>query len=400
MKICVVGAGRVGLPLACVLAQYDHEVSVCDKSKAVVSELRLGIAPFKEPHLQTWLNNFGHAMKFSTVLTSEADAFIVCVPTPVTNGEANLSAIFKVLDTLALFNLTDKLVIIRSTLPPGGTAALDSYLFSATFANYKIAYCPERIAEDHAIEELMRLPQLIGCRTSQDFKAFEYVFNFAECIKTTWEEAEAVKLFTNTYRYAHFAISNYLSMTANKLGLDFDEVFSLMTRHYPRLDTMPLPGLTGGSCLRKDYAMLSKLWDGADVGVMANKINEQYAVDIANRAIDMSPLLRIGILGATFKAGSSNIKDSLVAVVANHILQTTGVKPKIHDPHLVLHSSYSWVNGYSFINVSMEELAGCETVVIGTSHPQFDKLEYRSMLANKIVLDPTCQVSQLHLEDY
>ena len=122
-----------------------------------------------------------------------------------------------------------------------------------------VAFCPERIAEGKAIEELVRLPQIVLGRTDDAARARRKLFrNIArQIVHLDAEEAELAKLFTNTWRYIKFAAANQLFMIANDFGLDFERIRDARRQDYPRVADLPGAGFAAGPCLLKDTMQLA-----------------------------------------------------------------------------------------------------------------------------------------------
>src|SRR4029077_12375182 len=107
------------------------------------------------------------------------------------------------------------------------------------------SFCPERIAEGHALDELSSLPQIVSGITPRATQRAAALFRRVspETIELTPDEAELAKLFTNTWRYVKFAVANQLYTIANDSGLDYERIRQAATYHYPRAADLPGAGL-------------------------------------------------------------------------------------------------------------------------------------------------------------
>ncbi len=134
-----------------------------------------------------------------------------------------------------------QLVVLRSTVFPGVTRRVEQ-LIAPTHSEVDLAFCPERIAEGHAMTELFSLPQIVAARTVRARHRASALFGKLtdSIIELQPEEAELAKLFTNSWRYIKFAAANQFFMMANDLGLDFATIRQAMLQDYPR--TADLPG--------------------------------------------------------------------------------------------------------------------------------------------------------------
>ena len=207
------------------------------------------------------------------------------------------------------------LLILRSTLFPGVTDKIHKYLYD-NGKSVDIAFCPERITEGHALTELYDLPQIVsGCRPSAATRARDlFSILTKEVIELSPIEAELAKLYTNTWRYINFAISNQFYMIANDHGLDFYKIHDAMVKDYPRLKAVAKAGFAAGPCLFKDTMQLSAFSsNNFFLGHAAMLVNEglpDYVVEQLKRTTDLSKKT-VGILGMSFKAESDDPRESL-----------------------------------------------------------------------------------------
>jgi UDP-N-acetyl-D-mannosaminuronic acid dehydrogenase len=179
-----------------------------------------------------------------------------------------------------------------------------------------VAFCPERIAEHKAMEELYSLPQIVSSRTPEGRERASALFRTLTdtIVDLEPEEAELAKLFTNTWRYIKFAAANQFYMMANDRGLDFEKIRKGLTQDYPRAKDLPGPGFAAGPCLFKDTMQLAAFSDNKfALGHSAMLVNEGlplYLVSQLEKKHDLANLT-VGILGMSFKAGSDDIRSSL-----------------------------------------------------------------------------------------
>jgi len=262
-------------------------------------------------------------------------------------------------------------VVLRSTVYPGVTALVERHL-AAKGLVLDVAFCPERIAEGKAMEELRSLPQIIGANTESARARARALFGTLTdtLIDTSPEEAELAKLFTNTWRYIKFATANQFLMIANDHGLDFDTIRDAITLDYPRAADMPRAGFAAGPCLFKDTMQLAAFNDNSfHIGHAAMLVNEGlplYVVSQIERDFDLSTMT-IGILGMAFKAESDDIRSSL-SYKLKRILRFKAKTVLCTDPYVTAATDDSLV--------SLEEvLAQADLLVIGAPHPEYRNLQ-------------------------
>ena len=205
---------------------------------------------------------------------------------------------------------TGQLLVLRSTVYPGRHRAAWSSCFARRSAcDVDVAFCPERIAEGKAMDELFDLPQIVSGRTPEVRERAGALFGRLtdSIVELEPEEAELAKLFTNTWRYIKFAAANQFYMMANDHGLDFERDprrRSPTTTRAPR--TCPGAGFAAGPCLFKDTMQLAAFTDNTFVlGHSAMLVNEGlplYLVSRLEKRYDLADMT-VGILGMAFKGG-------------------------------------------------------------------------------------------------
>ena len=180
----------------------------------------------------------------------------------------------------------------------------------------KIAFCPERIAEGKALEEIFFLPQIVSAFDSGTVKKISRLFNkiTKDIVRLSPMEAEVAKLFTNVWRYIQFSIPNQFLIIAMKYGLDFFKIFDAIKYKYPRAKGFYGPGFAAGPCLFKDTMQLAS-FNNNDfmLGHSAMLVNEglpKYLVDYLKNRYKLAKLT-VGVLGMSFKADNDDPRSSL-----------------------------------------------------------------------------------------
>ena len=169
-----------------------------------------------------------------------------------------------------------QLLVLRSTVYPGVTRRVEM-LLAAEGIDIDVAFCPERIAEGKAMQELFTLPQIVSARSPRVLARAGALFGSLtdSIVELSPEEAELAKLFTNTWRYIKFAAANQFYVMANDQGLDFDRIRTALAYDYPRAADMPGAGFAAGPCLFKDTMQLAAFTDNSFIlGHSAMLVNE------------------------------------------------------------------------------------------------------------------------------
>ncbi|MEK9147284.1 MAG: nucleotide sugar dehydrogenase [Patescibacteria group bacterium] len=383
----VVGIGRVGLPLALFLADHGHTVYGLDIDQEKVNTISKGQLPFMEDGAQEILDKYvGKAFHASTDFSNIAKVqnIILTLGTPVDeNMNPSLVQIDKALETARPYLKRGQLLILRSTVSPGTSQYVRSYLTELGFkvgTNFYLAFCPERIAEGRSLAELKIIPQIVGgidresTRIAADFfKNLNIEVNLADAIS-----AELAKLFTNMYRYINFAIANEFMILAGNHHRDIYQIVDLVNKNYKR-GGLALPGLTGGPCLFKDGFFLIGDVPFADLIATSWKINESIPLFLIKKVRERTKLegKKAVILGLAFKAEIDDIRESL-AFKVKKALERERAKVFLHDPY---------VPGYQS-NLD-EVLKGADLIFLATNHNFYKKMDIASV--HKLV-SKTCVV--------
>jgi len=247
---------------------------------------------------------------------SEAAYVVLAVGTPVDEYlNPKTRAFLEVARSLRPHLRPAQTIIIRSTVYPGTSRHLLRELGEPA-GQWLVAYCPERIVQGHALEELRSLPQIVaGLSESAEQKAAELFSRVApKVIRSTVEEAELVKLFSNAWRYIQFSVANQFYMIATDFGVDFDRLRQIMRDGYGRAASLPSAGFAAGPCLLKDTMQLAAFNNNSFLlGHAAMMVNEGLPGFIVEQLARRRDLARtkVGILGMAFKANSDDIRDSL-----------------------------------------------------------------------------------------
>jgi UDP-N-acetyl-D-mannosaminuronic acid dehydrogenase len=314
------GAGHVGVPLVLALAEAGLRVNVNDLNKDGLEALKAGRLPFiehgAEPVLAKALANQRLVFTHSPNLISNGGPVVITIGTPI---DEFLNPIRKVVQSCidsALPVLKDgQLIVLRSTVFPGTTEWLASYL-EGKGRKLKVAFCPERVVQGYGLKELREMPQIVSGTTSEAQCEAAVLFEriVSEVVKVSPLEAEFAKLFSNAYRYIEFAATNEFYLIAKSAGVDYRRVLAAMKHNYPRLSGIPRSGFAAGPCLVKDTMQLSAFARNQfSLGHTALLINEGlvlHVVEDLRRRYDLSNLT-VGLLGMAFKAESDDVRASL-----------------------------------------------------------------------------------------
>ena len=327
-EVCVVGLGYIGLPTAAFIASKGVKVTGVDVNPVFVEAVNKGEAPFVEPGFDELLKGVVERGLLTARLDYvEADAYIVCVPTPFKgdNHEADTKYISAAVDAMAPHLRPGALVVLESTSPPGTTRSMAEYVIekrpdlslneedeNAIF----FAHCPERVLPGKIIEEMEKNDRIIGGLTPQgtEFARRLYAtFCTAELLTTDATTAEMTKLTENSFRDVNIAFANELSLICDRLGIDVWELIEL-ANHHPRVNILkPGPGV-GGHCIAVDpWFIVSAAPEEARIVRQAREINDgkpAYVLEKVEKALSKYDDKRVAALGIAFKANIDDLRES------------------------------------------------------------------------------------------
>ncbi len=367
--VCVIGLGRIGLPLALSFADAGLSVLGVDNDTKRLDSLRAKRMPFKEPGTDELLDRVQLDLSARAADAAQADAIVLTLGTPaMSHIEIDMGAIRAVLDDLLPLVRTDQLIVLRSTVAPGTTEFVAGYLEKhrgfRVGEDLFVAHVPERIAADQFMAEIGTLPCIVGgigeASGERAAKLFEPLG--APIVQTTPVQAELAKIWTNILRYATFALPNLLMMDCERHGANVFDVIELINRDYPR-GGMRMPGLTAGTCLRKDFTFSEERSSAPGMLLAVSRVHETvplFLVDGVKRRLAGSLReRRVAVLGLAFKADTDDERDSLSHKLIR-LLERELADVSVHDPVVATPTS------------SFEEaVGGAEVVIVATNHSDY-----------------------------
>lgn len=363
------------MPLAIALADKGFYVKALDIDNLKIKDVNNGQMPFLEVGTEEKLKNVLRTGKFEATSSREciesAEFIVVIIGTPVDEHlNPDPESIIRVLNELKAHFRRNQILILRSTVFPGVTKRVEDWVEN-NVSGMTVTFCPERIAEGKAMEELHSLPQIIGARDEYSAKWASKLFGKLTdtIIVTTPEEAELAKLFTNVWRYIKFAAVNQFFMMANDYGIDFEKVRKAVSHQYPRASDMPGAGFAAGPCLLKDTMQLAAFSNNTfALGHSSMLVNEGlplYVVQKIEAKYDLKNLT-VGIIGMSFKPEVDDKRSSL-SYKLRRILQFKAKDVICTDPYV--------------IDPKLEDLENVliksDLIIIGTPHAQYKNLDFR-----------------------
>jgi UDP-N-acetyl-D-glucosamine dehydrogenase len=400
--IAVIGLGYVGLPLACTVARKGFSVLGFDIDAMKVDQLNAGnsyISHISSDEISE-LRQTGHLAAtddFSRI--AEADAIILCVPTPLTRQrEPDLSYVVRTTEAIAPYLKRGQLIVLESTTYPGTSRDILRPILERrglrSGHDFYLAYSPEREDPGNAEFSTAGIPKVVGGDGADALRLacalYDEVVTHTVPVSSL-EAAEAVKLTENIFRSVNIALVNELKTVFEAMGIDVWEVIeAAKTKPFGYMPFYPGPGL-GGHCIPIDPFYLT--WKAREYGVvtrfveLAGEINTAMPQRVVDRTIEAlnevsgraSKGARILILGVAYKKNIEDTRES-PAFRIMELLEKRGVEVSFHDPLVAEipptreHAEFA---GRRSVPLTKNAVAGFDAAVICTDH---DAVDYRRLV--------------------
>lgn len=381
MNICIIGLGYIGLPTAAMFSTHGHKVLGVDINKKVIDALNQGKVIIEEPYLEEMVND---AVKGGTLKASEkpdeADAFIICVPTPIrADKTADLSYVENAARMIIPYLKKGNIVILESTSPPGTTRDFLGSIFShAGFIpgeDIYLAYCPERVLPGRILIELEENSRVVGGINEESARVVKELYkSFVEGEIYTSEAttAEMCKLMENTYRDVNIALANELAMLCEKMRVNAWDVIKFANKH-PRVNLhMPGPGV-GGHCIAVDpWFIVEKQPEIAKIITLARDTNDGMPQHVLGRIEALTSHIegkkKILILGVTYKPDVDDMRESPIIELIGQLKKEGVYNTVIVDKHVDYEGSKD--------NDLYEAAKNAHLIVLAVNHSEYKNIDF------------------------
>jgi UDP-N-acetyl-D-mannosaminuronic acid dehydrogenase len=335
--------GYIGLPTASSFATRGLKVVGVDVNERIVETLRMGHIHIQEPGLEALVQAAFHSGNLQVKAQPEtADAFIICVPTPVRpDKSADLSYVVSAAASIVPHLRLGNLVVLESTSPPGTTAEVVRPILERSGLHagpdFHLAYSPERVLPGQILKEIVENARVIGgidAVSAQAGRDLYGTFVQGEIALTDATTAEMVKLMENTFRDVNIALANEFLRLGDRFGVDIWEAIRLANRH-PRVRILqPGPGV-GGHCVSVDpWFLVEAAPDISSLIRQARMVNDNqpaYVLELLRAELGDLTGATIGALGLTYKADIDDVRESPALRVVD-LLGKAGARVRTYDP--------------------------------------------------------------------
>jgi len=412
MRICIVGAGYVGLATGVMFGKLDHEVVIADIDESRVRIVNSGKSTFYEPSLEREL---ARLVKSGSILAttdvkgavSKSRFIFICVQTPsMPSGRIDIGPVKSAARTVALALRGSKdysIVVVKSTVVPGTTDTVVRKIVETTSKrsagkDFGLCMNPEFLQEGTALKDSMTPSRIVvGSIDERSGSSLMRLYSpiKSEKIRTDLRTAEMIKYASNAFLATKISYANDIANMCVRLGIDSDHVLSAVGKD-PRIGPLFLkPGLGfGGSCLPKDVKALkdrvrqegyrSRILDAL---LAVNDLQPGEAVWMLEREIGSLEGKRIAVLGLAFKGGVDDIRETRATPLIQALLSKRA-RVIAYDP-MAMGQFIQVMPTIDYASSAAECLRGADACIIQADWDAFKKLSRKefSEMRNAVVVD-------------
>lgn len=397
MKVAVIGAGKMGLPLACQFAHMGAKVIACDLRDSVVDAINKGQCPIDEPGLSELLSEVVGSGKLSATTetvraVAESEVVVVIVPVLLTRDHhADLTAVEEVSSQIAQGLRPGMMVSYETTVPVGTTRERLRPLLEKSGlkagVDFDLLYSPERVKSHYVLQFLRKNPKVVGgITTAARERGAEFYSQYlgAPVIKAdSLEAAELTKLAGMIYRDVNIALSNELSRYAERKGIALPSVIESANTDGEAGILMPGIGVGGHCTPVYPYFLIDDAESQGvpvQLAVLSRQINDgqaKWAIERLRRALGTLDGRRVLILGLAFRPG---VKEHLLspAYLLDSELRLHGAETYVNDP---LYSDEE-IRSCQLQPGSLDDEQGFDALVLNTAHTEYAELNW-AVMANR-----------------
>lgn len=398
-RVGVVGMGYVGSSLAAIFAEHGLTVHGVDIDQRIINLVADGKCPIEEAEITERFERYATAGRITATdsydTLDDCDVIVVTVGTPLAETDPDLSAVETATRSIGPHVSIDDLVVFRSTLPTGATEdtirpLLDETAGLTAGSDYSIAFCPERMAEGNAYQDITTLPVVVGgftetCR--REAEGFWQALGHDTVAVSTPRAAELTKLADNWWIDLNIALANEIALLSEAVGVDALEVIhaaNTLPKGEHNVNIL-FPGAgVGGSCLVKDPWFVANLGDehGLDLETprVSRRVNDRmpsHVVDLVERGLGGFDGQTVAILGYAFKTGTDDTRNTPAKGIIEALIDKD-LDIQITDPYV---SGETVRNEVGIDPVRLPDaLGGADAIVVVTGHQGYRDLDPEQLI--------------------
>lgn len=398
MRIAILGTGYVGLSTGVCLSEIGHKVVCIDTDEQKVNTLRKGISPIYEPGLEQLL--IKNAAEGRLLFTSshqeglyEAEIIIIAVGTPQNeDGSANLSYIEQAVKDIVPYVTSDRIVVIKSTVPVGTNEQVKKKLKELLIEcdSIEVVSNPEFLRQGSAIADTMKADRIVigsdneaaALKVKEMYKALN-----VPCIITNTKSAEMIKYASNAFLATKISYINEIANLCEVTGGNVEEVARGMGRDFRIGEAFLQAGIGyGGSCFPKDVKALlhtAKLHERAFSLLKETvEINERQQTLLVSKLMKRFGELsskKIALLGLAFKPNTDDMREAPAIKIASSLTKL-GAKVVAYDPVAASNAKRILGDRIQIVDSALEAVNEAEAVLIVTEWTEFKQLDWQAIV--------------------
>ncbi len=422
MDVSVIGTGYVGLVTGAGLAEKGHTVICYDIIKEKIKDIERGVSPIYEKGLDIIIKrNIGEKLNTSMDLKSavlDSAITFICVGTPSNkDGSINLRYVKNACREIGSVLEEKKeyhLIVVKSTVVPGTTEEvivplLEKFSGRKAYRDFGVVMSPEFLREGVAVEDFLKPDRIIiGANDKRSSDLLRDLYNEFNCpiLRVDIKTAEMIKYASNTFLAVKISYINEIGNICKELGVDVYDVAKGVSLDHRISRYFLNAGLGfGGSCLPKDVkALIHRARElNYEPGLLKSviKVNEKQAarmLDIARGKLGSLKKKRVAVLGAAFKPGTDDIRESPVHPLIKGLLEEKA-EVLVYDPQANSNMEDVYREKIKYVDSVDDALRGSDLALIVTAWAEFELMDY-TLMRKPVVVDGRRAVKKKRGMDY
>jgi len=397
--IGIFGAGWVGLVTGACFAELGRDVVIRDIVPERIEALRSGEVPFHEPGLQELLERNRERLTFTLDVADLAacEVLFVCVGTPPTySGDADLSAIWRVVDELPPPE-ERSLLVMKSTVPVGTGEKVRAALEARGLAHVGYVSNPEFLSEGTAVRDFMEPDRIVvGAFAEADIETVAALYEplGAPVVRTDVASAEMIKLAANAFLMTRISFINEIANVCEATGADVVAVAEGIGLDHRLGPHFLRAGIGwGGSCFPKDGVALKQLASNSgyhfqllNAVIEVNELQKRRVIGKLEKHLGKLRGKTVALLGLAFKPNTDDLREAPSLVLASRLL-AEGAEVRAWDP---VADARHLLQGVAFCDSALEAVTGADAAVIVTEWDELRSLgseEVREAMRQPVIID-------------